>query len=267
MRKRLLIIGIALVLAACAVTGGVVATSSATYAAASSSTASASVAGVSDFLHLYSQTSPDPEGLTGYYNQAGVVPTTLAATGTDGTLTVNLGKQPNINTVEARVFTIKAASTAAQRSHVHNGGDLRYERSHQRHQPERLRHRAGHDPHRDGDTDRRAEDAVQPPDERTQVDRDRAHAEPGHQGHVQRLHRDHVHVHRSREGDLQLAGASALPGRHQGASPGAIRQPASSSRPWRRSASMSWSRWSGVVSGLMIVTRRAPTPSRLDGTM
>ncbi len=110
MRKRLLILGVALVLAACAVTGGVVATSSATYTAASSSTASASVAGVSDFLHLYSQTSPDPEGLTGYYNQAGVVPTTLAATGTDRTLTVNLGKQPNTNTVEARVFTIKAAS-------------------------------------------------------------------------------------------------------------------------------------------------------------
>ena len=109
MHKRALILGIALILAACTTVGGIVTTSGASFTGASSSTASASTAGVSDLLHLYSQTS-DPDGLTGYYNQAGVIPATLAASGTDGTLTADLGKQPTGNTNETRVFTIKAAS-------------------------------------------------------------------------------------------------------------------------------------------------------------
>ena len=108
MHKRVLILGIALVLAGSVAVAGMVATSGASFAGASSSTASASTAGVSDLLHLYSQTS-DPDGLTGYYTRAGITPATLSASGVDETLTVDLGKEPTGNTTEARVFTIKAA--------------------------------------------------------------------------------------------------------------------------------------------------------------
>ncbi len=111
--KRRLLIAIALAVLT-AVAGSIVATSGATFTAASSSTASATSAGVSDFLHLYSQASPtgtDPDGLNGYYTQAGVTPTAMAATGSDATLSVNLGKEPSANTNETRVFTVKAPST------------------------------------------------------------------------------------------------------------------------------------------------------------
>jgi hypothetical protein len=81
--------------------------SDATLTSANSSTISASTAGIGSLLHLYSQGS-DPDGLTGYYTQPGT--TTLAATGTDASLALNLGKQSNANTNETRVFTIKAAT-------------------------------------------------------------------------------------------------------------------------------------------------------------
>ena len=55
MHKRALILGIALILAACTTVGGIVTTSGASFTGASSSNASASTAGVSDLLHL----SPD----------------------------------------------------------------------------------------------------------------------------------------------------------------------------------------------------------------
>ena len=104
--KRRLLIALAIILAACASLGSV-AVSGASLTNASSSTISASAAGVQNLLHLYSQAS-DPDGTTGYYVQPGT--SSLAATGTDATLTVNLGRQSNTNTVEARVFSIKAAS-------------------------------------------------------------------------------------------------------------------------------------------------------------
>jgi hypothetical protein len=104
--KRRLLIGLAIMLATCAALGGV-AMSGANLTSASSSTISASAAGVQNLLHLYSQAS-DPDGTTGYYVQPGT--STLAATGTDATLAVNLGKQSNVNTNETLVFTMKAAS-------------------------------------------------------------------------------------------------------------------------------------------------------------
>jgi hypothetical protein len=106
MKRLLLILGLAAL--AIAATSAFVTTSGATFTSASSSTASASTAGVTSLLHLYSQSS-DPDGLGSYYVQPGT--STLAATGTDATLTVNLGKQSTSNTSENRVFTIKAASS------------------------------------------------------------------------------------------------------------------------------------------------------------
>jgi hypothetical protein len=105
--KRRLLIGIAALLAVCGALAGV-ATSGANFTTASSSTVSVSTGTVQSLLHLYSQSS-DPDGLGSYYTQ----PTSgaLAATGTDATLAVNLGKQTNSNTSENRVFTVKAPAT------------------------------------------------------------------------------------------------------------------------------------------------------------
>jgi hypothetical protein len=84
------------------------ATSGASFTNASTSTITAGTAGAQTLLHLYSQSS-DPDGQTGYYVQPGT--STLAATGTDATLAVNLGKQGNVATTCNRVFSIKAASS------------------------------------------------------------------------------------------------------------------------------------------------------------
>ena len=104
--KRRLLLGLAVLLAACATFAGLT-TSGASFTSASSSTLSASTGDERSLLHIYSQSS-DPDGLTGYYTQPGG--STLAATGTDGTLAVDLGSQPFQATNESRVFTIAAAS-------------------------------------------------------------------------------------------------------------------------------------------------------------
>lgn len=77
------------------------------------STSSASVAAttdrVSNWLHLYSQ-STDPDGLTGYCVQAPL--TTPAATGVDATLAVNLGTRSRSTfTTCSRVLTIKTPAS------------------------------------------------------------------------------------------------------------------------------------------------------------
>jgi hypothetical protein len=99
-----------IVLAALAVVGVslCVGTSSASFTSASTSTISASTtAGIQNLLHLYSQPS-DPDGLSGYYLQPDGL--TLAATGSDFGLAVDLGEYKNKELACNRVFTIKAAS-------------------------------------------------------------------------------------------------------------------------------------------------------------
>lgn len=82
--------------------------SGAALTSANASTISAATTSASTLLHLYSQSS-DPDSLTGYYIQPGT--STLAASGADFTLAVNLGKQPATSTARTRIFTIKAPSS------------------------------------------------------------------------------------------------------------------------------------------------------------
>lgn len=106
-KRRLAIFAAAIVVGLAALTA-VAVESGASFTSSSSSKIEASTAGVTSLLHLHSE-STDPDGLTGYYRRTS--PSGLAATGVDGSLAVNLGQQPNGNTTQVRVFTIKAASS------------------------------------------------------------------------------------------------------------------------------------------------------------
>jgi hypothetical protein len=106
MRRVRLVLGLVLLLTVAVLLR--VGWSGAVFSSASNSTVSVSVAGATSLLHLYSQ-STDPDGLTSYYVRRGG--TTPAATGTDKTLSVNLGTFGTTNTTCNRVFTIKAPSS------------------------------------------------------------------------------------------------------------------------------------------------------------
>jgi type II secretory pathway pseudopilin PulG len=106
MRRVRLVLGLVLLLTVAALLR--VGWSGAVFSSASNSTVSVSVAGATSLLRLYSQSS-DPDGLTGYFVQRGG--STPAATGTDKTLSVNLGTFGTNNTTCNRVFTIKAPSS------------------------------------------------------------------------------------------------------------------------------------------------------------
>jgi hypothetical protein len=77
-------------------------------------TSKSSVAGGADtvtrYLHVYSQ-STDPDGLTGYYSRQGATPAQPAATGSDFTLSANLGGVglPD-NLTATSVFTVAVVS-------------------------------------------------------------------------------------------------------------------------------------------------------------
>ena len=185
-----------------------------------------------------------------YYVQPGT--STLAATGTDATLTVNLGKQSNTNTVEAQVFTIKAASplptgittitvTASLVADPTTGlqpiNDFGFAN---------VGNTARNNPINLTAGQKRSRNLAH---ERRQTHWNRLPSETGDHRHVLRIHGRFLRVYRPGHGHRQLELPRATP------------------CPCRRSASISWSRCAGVVSGLMMVTRRAPMPSRLKGTM
>ncbi|MFH1574283.1 MAG: hypothetical protein ABIG68_09885 [Acidobacteriota bacterium] len=101
MRRLILLLAVTAVLAG----GALVQFSGASFNSESSSTISVTADRIQNWLSLYSQ-STDPDGLTGYFTRlpAGVP----AATGMNGTLTVDLGEvKMNPPTKANRVFTIK----------------------------------------------------------------------------------------------------------------------------------------------------------------
>jgi hypothetical protein len=88
--------------------GALVPVSGASFNSSSSSTVNVTTDRIQNWLHLYSQ-STDPDGLTGYCTQA--PGTSLAATGVDSTLAVNLGNRTKGSTTTCSlVFTIKTPS-------------------------------------------------------------------------------------------------------------------------------------------------------------
>lgn len=110
-RRRLvllaaLVVGVAVLAGYAAHTGA----SSATFTTSSQSTVTASVDGVSNWLHVYSE-SEDPQGQTGYARRRGVngVAGPPAATGEDRSLMVDLGDFPDKNASYgfARLFSIR----------------------------------------------------------------------------------------------------------------------------------------------------------------
>lgn len=109
MNRRNLARLVATVLALVALAGCLgIRTSGASFTKASSSTVSVGTPEVSDFLHLYSQ-STDPDGLGGYYRKPGT--TQPAATGIDESLAVDLGSQGPERTTCSRVFTLRTAAS------------------------------------------------------------------------------------------------------------------------------------------------------------
>ena len=83
--------------------------SGASFTSAGSASVAVTTDRVQNWLHLYSQ-STDPDGLTGYCTQSpGTDP---AATGSDETLTVDLGSRPRgITTTCSRVLTIETPTS------------------------------------------------------------------------------------------------------------------------------------------------------------
>ena len=106
MRLRLLAF---VVLAALACAVAVVTASGASFTSASDTTLQAGTESVTSWLHLYSQSS-DPDGQTGYATRSGT--SNPAATGTDATLTVNLGGKgtSGSNQTVSRVFSLRTVS-------------------------------------------------------------------------------------------------------------------------------------------------------------
>lgn len=104
--RRLAILLVLAGISACLI---LVPSSSALFNSTSTSTVNVTTDTVQNWLHLYSQTS-DPDGLGGYWQQA---PTTNpAATGTDATLSVNLGTYAGSGTTPCDlVFTINTPTS------------------------------------------------------------------------------------------------------------------------------------------------------------
>jgi hypothetical protein len=106
MKRRIVMVAAAVLALCVAVTG--LHLSGASFTDASQSTITVSAVTVSSLVHLYSHQS-DPDGWGGYYQQPNT--TTHAATGLDGSLTVDLGRQ-RLNTERIDgIFTAAAAST------------------------------------------------------------------------------------------------------------------------------------------------------------
>jgi hypothetical protein len=108
-RRRTILLAAALVvLAAFAAVAAHTRSSSATFTTGSQSTVTASVDSVTNWVHLYSETS-DPDGLTGYARQANAPGGALIASGSDKSLVLDLGSYPDLNKTFAfsRVLTLK----------------------------------------------------------------------------------------------------------------------------------------------------------------
>ena len=100
---------IALVVAGVCACAALVPPSGASFTGSSVSSVQVTSDRVQNWLHLYSQ-STDPDGLGGYYVQPSTP--SLAATGLDTTLAVDLGSQPKgSSTTCNRVFTIKTSAS------------------------------------------------------------------------------------------------------------------------------------------------------------
>ena len=96
-------------LTAVALFGILVEGSSAVFTSSSTSSVAVTTDTVQSWLQLYSQAT-DPDHLTGYWQKAPT--TTPAATGTDTTLSVDLGSYARSGNIRCnRVFTIKAPTT------------------------------------------------------------------------------------------------------------------------------------------------------------
>jgi hypothetical protein len=115
-RRTLLLLAALLAVAVLAAAG--IGTSSATFTTSSTSTVTASVDRVSNWLYLYSQASlggTDPDGQNGYAQSRGLngVPGSLAASGLNEALQVDLGDFPDRNATYSfpRVFSIKTPAT------------------------------------------------------------------------------------------------------------------------------------------------------------